>query len=189
MLTLSAGQFASTLQKAKDKLKERRASGKVPRSSNKMIEWEESYGIQRGQEMSEEHVVAIMLYTNFSELCYLFSATYRKVHEYEDDEDMMARHKEYAIWGRLLREAVECFGTSMRESAVNMFYHGVSARGQRHSGVRLYNDQVVRPRVHYLEYVHCTIPVLYIFIEVFTVFMVLQVSTWRARYLDQEDWF
>ena len=126
VLTLSAGQFASTLQKAKDKLRERRASGKVPRSNNGWVKWDESYGISYGQEMSEQHVMAIMLYTNFSDLCYLFSATYRKVHEYEDDEDMMARHREYAIWGRLLREAVECFGTSTLKSAVSMFYHGVS---------------------------------------------------------------
>ena len=74
-----------------------------------------------------EHIVSILLYTNFSELSYLFSATYRKTHEYEEDEDMLSRHQEYGNWGRLLRETVECFGRSMSKSNVKTFFHGVSS--------------------------------------------------------------
>ena len=123
--TLSAGQFACTLQKAMDKLTALQKSGKQPRCLYDW--WADSYGIQKDQEISVQHVVAILLYTNFSELCYLFSATYRKMHEYESDEDMKARHSEYAIWARLLREAVECFGTPLSKSEVKVFYHGVSS--------------------------------------------------------------
>ena len=125
VLALSARQFAVTLQKAMDKLSEWRDRGKQPRCVK--IWWRESYGIAEGDEISVEHIVAILLYTNFSDLCYLFSATYRKTHEYEEDEDMLLRHREYGNWGKLLREAVECFGTSMGRSSVKTFFHGVSS--------------------------------------------------------------
>eukprot|EP01084_Bolivina_argentea_P311072 538398_1 len=39
---------------------------------------------------------------------------------------MKRRHKEYAIWGRLLRETVECFGLLVTRSDIPYFYHGVS---------------------------------------------------------------
>ena len=125
VLTLSVGQFAVTLQKAVDKLSEWRERGKQPRCIERW--WKESYGIAEGQEISVEHIVSILLYTNFSELCYLFSATYRKTHEYEEDEDMLSRHQEYGNWGKLLRETVECFGRSMADSSVKTFFHGVSS--------------------------------------------------------------
>ncbi len=124
VLTLSAGQFAVTLRKATDKLAEWRASGKQPRCRQSW--WRESYGVEYGQSISIEHIMAILLYCNFSDLCYIFSSTFRKIHDYESDEDMLSRHREYAIWARLLREAVECFGTAMVDSDVKMFYHGVS---------------------------------------------------------------
>jgi hypothetical protein len=39
---------------------------------------------------------------------------------------MKKRHREYAIWARLLRETVEAFGTTMQDSNIKWFYHGVS---------------------------------------------------------------
>ena len=123
--TLSASQFAVTLRKATDKLNERRKRGKVLRCNDSC--WEESYGIAKSEEITIEHVVAILLYTNYSDLCYLFSATYRKIHEYEEDEDMLLRHTEYGIWGRLLREAVECFGIGTGDGHIKTFFHGVSS--------------------------------------------------------------
>ena len=124
VLTLSRGQFETTLQKARDKLNEWRTSGIQLRCHKHW--WKDSYDIVQGQEISEEHIIAVLLYTNFPQLCYVFSATYRKTHEYEEDEDMLARHEEYGNWARLLREAVECFGTSMRHSNIRTFFHGVS---------------------------------------------------------------
>eukprot|EP01084_Bolivina_argentea_P281471 481588_1 len=87
------------------------------------------YNISRGDAVSVQHILSILLYTNFSKQCYLFSETYRKIGEYESDKDLKLRHQEVANWGKLIRETVEAFGTAMGDakSYINTFYHGIGA--------------------------------------------------------------
>eukprot|EP01084_Bolivina_argentea_P094221 169381_1 len=71
--------------------------------------WEQVYGIKDGSLITLDHVMSLLLYTNFSELCFKFGATYRKLSNDETDHALKRRHREYAVWGRLLRETVEVF--------------------------------------------------------------------------------
>ena len=96
--------------------------------------WFESYGLRDGTAVTLEHIMALLFYTNFSTQCYEFGRTYRKVSVFESDRSLKKRHSEVAVWGRLLRELVECYGYNMgpnhpaREMRdFSVFYHGVSA--------------------------------------------------------------
>eukprot|EP01084_Bolivina_argentea_P259739 438388_1 len=73
------------------------------------------YEMRYKQEISENHLIALMLYTNFDILQYEFSATYRKLHKNESIESIKERHSMYYFLGKLLRECVECFGMNKPE--------------------------------------------------------------------------
>ena len=69
------------------------------------------------------------MYTNYTEASYEFSRTFRKVNPFESNRLLKQRHSEVAIWARLLREVVECFGVQMgtkQAKHIEVFYHGVS---------------------------------------------------------------
>ena len=89
--------------------------------------WEIVYGIKKGSLITLDHIIALLLYTNWTELCTEFSATYRKSKEDESDKELKARHAEYCIWAKLLRETVEVYGTGLNESNLKSFYTGLSA--------------------------------------------------------------
>ena len=95
--------------------------------------WFESYGLRDGTAVTLEHIMALLFYTNFSTQCYEFGRTYRKVSEFESERSLKKRHSEVAVWGRLLRELVECYGYRMAPGDPDseqrdfcVFYHGVS---------------------------------------------------------------
>eukprot|EP01084_Bolivina_argentea_P201179 343920_1 len=89
------------------------------------------YGIKPGSTLTTQHLVALQIYCNYTELSYKFSETYRKFKN-ESDYSLKKRHSNYANMGRLLREFVDCFGTDMRVH--NMWtrrvYHGMSIEPQ-----------------------------------------------------------
>ncbi len=122
----SKEQFDNTTIKATDKLNAWNEDPEVENIRCSRDYWSKTYGIEKGEEITVQHVMCVMFYTNFSKNCYEFSATFRKLHQFETDKEMKQRHREYAIWGRFLREAVECFGTSMGDSDITLFYHGVA---------------------------------------------------------------
>ena len=73
------------------------------------------------------HILAVLLYANFTKHSYLFSSTYRKNDLYESDSALKHRHKEHFWWGRYLREAVEIYGEKMNhQKDIDVLYHGVS---------------------------------------------------------------
>ena len=89
--------------------------------------WERFYGIKGGSPVLLEHIIGLLQYTNFSKACYLFSRTYRKIHPFESDRSVKKRHSEVAIWGKRLRELIECFGDlTMDYKHVSEFYHGIN---------------------------------------------------------------
>eukprot|EP01083_Nonionella_stella_P002467 7121_1 len=125
IMNFSLIQYDCTLQKAKDKFEAWVLQAGA--LACQVSAWESYYGIRKGQEISLQHVLALLLYTNFSKQCFELSATYRKCNEYESDFDLKQRHREYHYWAKLLRETVECFGTAAEDSKIKVFYHGISS--------------------------------------------------------------
>eukprot|EP01084_Bolivina_argentea_P090679 163346_1 len=85
-----------------------------------------AYGIKENSPIKHQHLIAICFYTDTSEESYKFSESFRRIPSDKSIEDTKKRNMEYREWSRLLREAVECYGTTMEESKINIFYHGVS---------------------------------------------------------------
>ena len=84
------------------------------------------YGIDAGSPLQLNHVLALLLYSNFSDLCYEFSKTYRRLNRQESDEALKARHANFYHFGKYLREFVEVFGEEFAESRYETFYHGIN---------------------------------------------------------------
>eukprot|EP01084_Bolivina_argentea_P213257 362243_1 len=86
------------------------------------------YDMQPDQLIDLNHLIAIMVYCNCTQLQRAFSETYRHKDKYESDSDMKDRHRNYYYLGRYLRECVECFGMKWKNlSDKNItVYHGVN---------------------------------------------------------------
>jgi hypothetical protein len=72
------------------------------------------------------HIISILFYCNFTDLCTVFSQTFRSTTDSTTKQELIFRHSNFREWGRLLRETVEAFGTSFNDSDVGIFYHGIS---------------------------------------------------------------
>ena len=88
--------------------------------------WQPLYDIKKGDEATISHLIALLIYTNYSRACYEFSASFRKLVWNETDKSLKKRHSSFAHQGRLLRELVECYGQEMAGCAVRVFYHGIN---------------------------------------------------------------
>ena len=92
--------------------------------------WAETcYGIVRGTEITVEHIMSLLFYTNFTDHSAAFSGTFRRKHGFETDESLKARNREFWHWSKLLRECVECFGQEFGDvcNVLPTLWHGVSA--------------------------------------------------------------
>eukprot|EP01084_Bolivina_argentea_P141304 248324_1 len=119
---LSMIQYENTLTKAVLKYNafKRNIDGAV-------FYWRIVYGIQDHAPITILHIFSVLVYTNHTELSAEFTKTFRKLSDTETDDSLKKRHAEYANWGRLLRETVECWGTSLQDaSSMKYFYHGIS---------------------------------------------------------------
>eukprot|EP01083_Nonionella_stella_P073289 198072_1 len=93
----------------------------------------EKSGIKHGDLITENHLISVMCYCDYSNLSTLFSATYRrqryKNNEFETDEDFKARHSNFGWMARYLDEAVNIFSSFLDRSVAHVngtFYHGMS---------------------------------------------------------------
>eukprot|EP01084_Bolivina_argentea_P218959 371456_1 len=68
------------------------------------------YNIMAGACISFSHLLAIIMYCDWSELSQEFSTTFRKTRSFETITEVKARNREYANWSKALREAVQIFG-------------------------------------------------------------------------------
>ena len=89
--------------------------------------WFRLYGIPICVTVPIIHLVALLFYCNLSFHQNQLTATYRRIYWNETDKSLKRRHAEFYWWGRLLRELVECFGTSMQFAPQSKFYHGISS--------------------------------------------------------------
>lgn len=66
--------------------------------------------IRDGRNLEMEHLISLILYTDFTELSADFTSTFRKKHPFEQLNDIKKRNREYWWLSKLLRETVEFFG-------------------------------------------------------------------------------
>eukprot|EP01084_Bolivina_argentea_P074994 136010_1 len=67
-------------------------------------------GMKRGNPMSINHILSILLYTDWSELSSEFSNTFRKHHVTATFALIKKRNREFANFSRFLMETIMCFG-------------------------------------------------------------------------------
>eukprot|EP01084_Bolivina_argentea_P050352 92580_1 len=88
-----------------------------------------TYGIGIGQTIQLDHLFTIATYTDLTKLCTYFSSCFRKVNTNETTQQLKSRNAEFWHYSKYLRECVECFGNSARDSnnihELRLF-HGVS---------------------------------------------------------------
>ena len=115
-------------KKASIKLSEWNKSDNVRKLLCNKSHWHKFYGIREKAPVLLEHVIALLQYTNFTDHSFLFSKTYRRSHPFESDRSVKARHSEVAIWGKRLRELIECFGDLTKNyKDVKEIYHGINS--------------------------------------------------------------
>ena len=89
-------QWEQTMTKAKNMMKG------AELLKLKSYEWK-NYKVDMDRPIRCEHVVAICLYTDYDELSYEFSKSFRKISTDKTDEDTKKRNMEYREWSRILR--------------------------------------------------------------------------------------
>eukprot|EP01084_Bolivina_argentea_P102907 184352_1 len=87
----------------------------------------ECYEIKQDAPIASNHLVAMTVYCSFDDLQYKFSETFRRLYDGETDKSLKHRHQNYYHLGKLLRELVECYGSSFTnyKDSINL-YHGIN---------------------------------------------------------------
>eukprot|EP01084_Bolivina_argentea_P283471 485501_1 len=81
------------------------------------------YGVNLGDIMSINHLMAVMVQCNFDVLQFEFKKTYRKESCInEKDDELKKRHSNYYWLGKLLRECAECFGMNRYIDCENKYF-------------------------------------------------------------------
>ena len=85
------------------------------------------YGINPGDPITLEHLVALKIYTDFTELNQLFCEHFRRKklsgNIFESTRSVGARNGKFWNLAKLLKEAVQCFGTFFSQNTI--LYRGV----------------------------------------------------------------
>eukprot|EP01084_Bolivina_argentea_P207028 353320_1 len=68
------------------------------------------YGIKEGDRLTFSHLLSIILYCDYGDLCSVFNSTFRKISNYERIENVKKRNSNYYFLAKYLREVVECYG-------------------------------------------------------------------------------
>ena len=68
------------------------------------------YELYNQDQMTIQHVMSLILYTDYDNLSTAFSKTFRKISPQQTIDDVKRNNQEFAIWSRLLRETIEYFG-------------------------------------------------------------------------------
>eukprot|EP01083_Nonionella_stella_P248199 859586_1 len=88
------------------------------------------YGIQHGDPILPRHLLSLFFYTDFTDLCTDFSATFRAIKQFEQLSSIKARNSKYWWMAKSLREMVELYGVARRRDRGGLkgpFYCGISA--------------------------------------------------------------
>eukprot|EP01084_Bolivina_argentea_P199101 340754_1 len=129
-LNLNKTKHSNTLLSVDTQMYAERAKEKMKMPSVKKLKalWyqciNENHQILPNQQISYEHVFALVLYTDCTQLCTAFRETYRKILDDFSDRDQIERHSLFANLARLLYEAYVFFGSI--DSKITQLYHGMS---------------------------------------------------------------
>ena len=72
----------------------------------------EKYGIAFGEKISLNHLISVIMYTDYTELSSDFTSTFRKQETWELLSSIKRRNAKYAWWSRYLMETVQAYGES-----------------------------------------------------------------------------
>eukprot|EP01084_Bolivina_argentea_P132175 233243_1 len=82
------------------------------------------FGIDMNSKICLENIMSLIFYCDFDILrTYLISTYSNKI--FENIHELMERHREFAIWSRLLNETIQCFGNTVNNSAIDKYYVNV----------------------------------------------------------------
>lgn len=82
------------------------------------------YGLFKDTPITEEHLLTVILYTDYSKLCFKFSQTFRAIDKSDTMEICKKRNSEYANWSKLLAETINLYGDRARKNVI--YYHGIN---------------------------------------------------------------
>ena len=110
---LSVECWGDILSKATSLLKTRRA--RTFRAHVSQLDGNTHYNVEPSLTITTKHLIALLLYANFTELQTKFTETFRPLinkdtNEKESINAWKDRHSQYHHWSRYLRESVECYG-------------------------------------------------------------------------------
>ena len=96
--------------------------------ANRFCEMALHYGIERYAPITKEHIISMILYTDFSAYCTKFSGTFRKSAPYESIYNVKARNAEFYHQSKLFRECVELYThiAEFYDYESGPFYSGVN---------------------------------------------------------------
>eukprot|EP01084_Bolivina_argentea_P234419 394668_1 len=119
---LEYNQFKEAVQKAMDLKEESETIKAMKGDTDYAYKW---FNLQLESIISVNHILSIILYTDYDKLSFKMSSTFRKA-ENENTEELLKRNSKYGNFCKLLIETVNCYGTELKHSKLNVLYHGVS---------------------------------------------------------------
>eukprot|EP01084_Bolivina_argentea_P260472 439893_1 len=86
------------------------------------------FGVESGEGLGINNILSLIFYTDYTVLSFHFSSTFRKLSKTEnyDQYNNKQRNAEYWHWSKTLIETVNYWGTKIKNTKINSFYHGIS---------------------------------------------------------------
>eukprot|EP01084_Bolivina_argentea_P309521 535397_1 len=88
--------------------------------------FKEHYNIIRNDPIGIRHIFSLITYTDMSDYCTVYRATYRMINDETNPEQVKQRHVQLYHYSRTLYEAVEFFGDFMQKT--DKVYHGLDKK-------------------------------------------------------------
>eukprot|EP01084_Bolivina_argentea_P196604 337025_1 len=82
--------------------------------------------ILNNEQIALNHLIAIMIYCNYSLVSFKFSETFRPIYDEETQKQIVSRHSCYYYFSRYLHESVGAFCNFTTCRNVFEFYHGIN---------------------------------------------------------------
>eukprot|EP01083_Nonionella_stella_P168240 567423_1 len=84
-------------------------------------------GLATNAPITAQHILVLLFYCNFTELCTKFSCTFRRIRKNETDEEVKVRNGYFFHFSRFLLETLHLFGTSLdKREFGKCVFHGVN---------------------------------------------------------------
>ena len=96
------------------------------------------YGIPRNATISKNHLISIILYTDYTKLSSDFTSTFRSHGAFDSLQAAKKRNQKYWWWSKTLLEAVRAYGDAFNErKGDGWYYGGGKLRGPFYSGMSI----------------------------------------------------